>query len=202
MAHDDPGDVDMTPAVQTRLTPDELLLMPDGGRGYELVDGEPREVTMSVKSSLIGGRVFRHVANAAAVTGGYAFPADAGFRCFAPDRDRVRKPDTAYIAPGRLTDEQYDENGFCAVVPDLVAEVVSPHDLAVAVNEKLEEWLAAGVKLVWIVHPEHKTVDVYSKGSSRRLREGDTLTAEPVLPGFAVPVSDLFARTGAGHTSK
>jgi Uma2 family endonuclease len=185
------------PATSTRLTPDDLFRMPDGGRGYELVDGEPREIPMSVKSNIIGGEVFYWVKMAAKTAGGDAFPPESGFRCFAKDPTRVRKPDTAYVAPGRLTDQQYDEDGFCSIVPDLVAEVVSPNDLAYAVNEKLEEWLAAGARLVWIIHPDHKTVDVYSKGASRRLREGETLTADPVLPGFAVPVKDLLARAGS-----
>jgi Uma2 family endonuclease len=185
------------PATSTRLTPDDLLRMPDGGRGYELVNGELREVTMSVKSGHVGGELLRRIGNRAAEFGGYALPSDVGFRCFSDDPDRIRKPDVAYISPGRLTDEQYEDEGFCTVVPDLVVEVISPNDLAYAVNEKLEEWVEAGVKLVWIVHPEKKTVDVYLDGSSHRLRAGDRLTADPVLPGFALPLVDLFARTGS-----
>ncbi len=181
------------------MTADDLLHMPDAGRGYELVDGEPREVVMSVKSNLVGGELFFRVKASAKVHGGDAFPPESGFRCFSDDPDRVRKPDMAYIAPGRLTDDQYDEGGYCPLVPDLVAEVISPHDLAYAVNEKLEEWLAVGVKLLWIIHPERKTVDVYRGNSTHRLRESDTLTAEPVLPGFSVPVAELFTRAGSAR---
>jgi Uma2 family endonuclease len=173
--------------------------MPDGGRGFELVNGEPVEVTRSVKSNLIGGEIFFWVKAAAKSVGGDAFPPESGFRCFPDDSEKVRKPDTAYIAPGRLTDVQYDEEGFCTVVPDLVAEVISPHDLAYAVNERLEDWLAAGVKLIWVVHPVKKTVEVHLAENSHRLRVGDTLTADPVLSGFSLPLADLFARAGSRH---
>ena len=81
----------------------------------------------------------------------------------------------------------------CSVVPDLVVEVVSPTDGSNEVNEARIEWLEAGAQLVWVIHPVQQTVHAYrADGSVTEFRRTDTLTAEPVLPEFRIPVADLF----------
>ena len=92
-----------------------------------------------------------------------------------------------------MTQEQYDREGFCPVAPDLLVEVISPNDLMDDVEKKRDEWLNAGVKQVWIMNPDRKTVWYHEHtGKEGMLRETDTLTAEPVLPGFSLPVAELF----------
>jgi Uma2 family endonuclease len=128
---------------------------------------------------------------------GWLFPPDSGFRCFRDDPNRVRKPDVAFIALDRMPPATYQDEGFCSTVPDLVVEVTSPNDLHDDVEEKLEGWLAAGVKVVWIVQPITHTVRVHrADGGYAFLRGGDTLTGDNVLPGFACPVADLFRLPG------
>jgi Uma2 family endonuclease len=84
---------------------------------------------------------------------------------------------------------------FARLFPDLVAEVVSPSDTFSSVAEKVEDWLKAGVRLVWVIDPATQTVRVYRTGQPTQvLREQDTLSGEDVLPGFACKVSELFAR--------
>ncbi|MFO0848405.1 MAG: Uma2 family endonuclease [Gemmataceae bacterium] len=179
-----------TTAAPPRLTPDDLLRRPDGGMGYELVDGELRELSVSTKSSRVGGRVYRRLDEYADRAGGWAFPAETGFQCFTGNT--VRKPDAAFIAWDRLTTEQYEDEGYCQVCPDLVVEVTSPNDLAWEVVAKRELWLAAGVRVVWEIDPDARLVFAHSAAGVTRFREDDTLTGDPVLPGFAVPVADLF----------
>jgi len=82
--------------------------------------------------------------------------------------------------------------GFIEVVPDLIVEIVSPSDRAGAVQQKTDEWLRAGARLVWTVYPETRTVVAQTSDATQAYREGDTLTGEPVLPGFAAPVAALF----------
>ncbi|MHB8574784.1 MAG: Uma2 family endonuclease, partial [Dehalococcoidia bacterium] len=83
---------------------------------------------------------------------------------------------------------------FAEIVPDLIVEVVSPGDTASEVQQKLEEWVRAGARLVWACYPDTHTIAVLRDlGAVRLLREGDTLDAEPVLPGFSVSVAELFA---------
>jgi Uma2 family endonuclease len=179
------------PAV---ITPDDLLRMPDEGAGYELVNGELKELNMSAQSWRVGGRLYNAVENFCSANGlGWVFPQETGFRCHPTDRGRVRKPDTAYIALPRMTQEQFERDGFIEVVPDLVAEVISPTDNARDLEEKLDEWLAIGVKVVWVVAPSTRTIRVHrADGGYAFLRAADTLTGDPVLPGFVCPVADLF----------
>jgi Uma2 family endonuclease len=183
------------------VTPDDLLRMPDRGRGYELVDGELRERKMTFWSTFVGRRVSTLLANHAEPLGlGWVNGEGTSYRCFPDDQTRVRRADTTFHGLGRLTAAQAQLEGHCTVVPDLVVEVVSPNDLAYEVEEKREEWLAAGAQLVWLIYPEEQTIHAFRPdGTVTLFRRADTLTAEPVLPEFRVPVAELFRLpTGAG----
>jgi Uma2 family endonuclease len=180
------------------ITPEDLLRMPDQGKGYELVDGKLKELNVSVESSYVGGRVFRRIDTFCEDRHpGWVFPADTSFQCFPSDPKRVRRSDVAFVALDRLSPEQYRAEGHCAVCPDLVVEVISPNDLASEVNRKVQEWLAAGAKLVWVIDPDAKLVFCHRPDGVDIRREADTLTGEPVLAGFACPVADLFRLPGA-----
>jgi Uma2 family endonuclease len=124
---------------------------------------------------------------------GWVSPEGTSFRCFPDDPERVRRADTAFHALVRLTPELARSEGHLSVVPDLVVEVVSPSDTADEVNRKRLEWQAAGAQLVWVVHPHQQTIHAYrSDGTVNLFNAADVLTAEPVLPGFGVPVAELF----------
>jgi Uma2 family endonuclease len=100
----------------------------------------------------------------------------------------------AFVAAGRLSADR-PPKGFVELAPDLVAEVVSPSDSAREVEEKVQDWLSAGVRLVWVVHPSTRSVTVYrSLQDIRVLTESDTLNGADVLPGFTCPVRDLFSQ--------
>jgi Uma2 family endonuclease len=76
----------------------------------------------------------------------------------------------------------------------LAAEVVSPNDSADEVQAKVTDYLAAGARLVWVVHPKTKTVTEYkSLDEVRVLTEDDSLDGGDVVPGFSMKVRDLFA---------
>lgn len=174
-----------------RMTPKDLLRRPDRGKGFELINGEMREQNVSTKSSYVAGRTFFKLQSFVETRPlGWVFPEGTGFTCFEAG---MRKADTAFIKTNRLSKQQYDEDGYCDVCPDLVVEVISPNDLAYEVSVKREQWLEAGVQLVWEIDPEAETVHVYkADGSVTLFRKADTLNAEPVLPGFACPVAELF----------
>jgi Uma2 family endonuclease len=84
-------------------------------------------------------------------------------------------------------------DGELQLAPDLVVEVVSPNDSAGEVQQKTDEWLFAGVLLVWLLYPATRTAMTFRvDGAIQLLHADDTVTAEPVLPGFACRVGDLF----------
>lgn len=178
-----------------RLTPSDVLRRPDHGRGFELINGDLVEQNVSTKSSHIAGEVFFQIRTFVKSRPlGWVFPEGTGFTCF-EDQGRMRKADTAFIRANRLSEAQYDADGYCPVCPDLVVEVVSPRDLQYDVNEKRQEWLDAGAEVVWVIEPEDETVHANAaEGSVRLFRKSDVLTAEPVLPGFECPVAELFRR--------
>jgi Uma2 family endonuclease len=179
------------------VTPEDLLRMPDEGKGYELVNGELKEMPVSTESSRVAGEVhFRLRSHCAGNPIAWVFPEGTSFRCFPGDRNRVRRADTSLILLDRMPLATYEDEGHCTTVPDLVAEVISPNDLAGEVEAKLAEWLDAGVKVVWVVNPTTRSVRVHGSSGYTFLRASDTLTVPDVLPGFSVPVADLFRRPG------
>ncbi|MEX0819029.1 MAG: Uma2 family endonuclease, partial [Pirellulaceae bacterium] len=83
--------------------------------------------------------------------------------------------------------------GHIRIAPDLAIEVVSPNDLAVYIDGKIDEYLQAGVRLIWVVYPETKHVLIYRAGTTvQRLGVEDELSGEDVLPGFRLAISKIF----------
>jgi Uma2 family endonuclease len=99
----------------------------------------------------------------------------------------------AFVAADRLPPEGIGR-GFLELAPDLAAEVLSLSDSALEMNAKIEEYLWAGVRLVWVLDPEIRAVTVHdADGTVRHLREGDVLDGGSVAPAFHCPVAVLFA---------
>jgi Uma2 family endonuclease len=105
--------------------------------------------------------------------------------------DTVRGADVAFISNERLA--QVQSQSYLDVAPELIVEIFSPDDSWSEVNEKLEEYLAIGVQVVWVADPRRQQVHVYhSLTEIERLTAEDTLAGGEVLPGFSVPASELF----------
>ncbi len=107
------------------------------------------------------------------------------------DPDTVKAPDFAFVGYERLPDPLPE--GYVPLVPDLAVETRSPHDTAREVAEKVEEWLAAGVRLVWVIEPKKRTITTHRAGRPPQvLTVNDTLDGEDVLPGLDVSVARIF----------
>lgn len=180
----------------TRLTSDDLLTLPDG-KSYELVDGELVELKMSQESSWIAGRIHRRLSEFGEDAGlGWAFPEGTGFQCFPHDVDRVRKPDASFIAKARQPDGPIKQ-GYGRIAPDLVVEVVSPNDLAWEVEAKVNDWLDAGVSVVWVVMPQSRRVTVHRADTDiQTLAAEAELTLPDLIPEFRCRVANFFPPTG------
>ena len=106
--------------------------------------------------------------------------------------DTVRIPDVSVVRRERVPAGGIPE-GFWPGAPDLAVEIVSPHDRAEEVHERVRDYLGAGVRLVWVLWPKSRTVTVYwPDGTARELGPDEKLTGGDVLPGFEVSVSELF----------
>jgi Uma2 family endonuclease len=172
--------------------PDELLLLPDGDR-YELIDGRPKEKPTGARSDEIGGLLLTHLNNfIRARKLGRAFASQTGFQCFPNAPKQVRMPDVSFVSAGRLEGDTTPE-GYITVAPDIAVEVVSPNETYEDVEAKVAEYRGAGVKLIWVISPEKRTILVRrADGSCAELDETGTLRGEDVLPGFACPIAELF----------
>ena len=181
----------MSTVAQPTITADELLRMPDGDR-FEIVDGELLEREMGSLAGWISNRVGASLERYARQHGGIAFGEGAWYRCYNDDPERVRKPDASYIRPGRLPGDEIP-SGYITIPPDVAVEVISPNDVYYDVEAKVEEYLDAGVPLVWLINPDNRSVRVFRADQPVvQLRAADELTGGDVLPGFRCPVAELF----------
>ena len=108
------------------------------------------------------------------------------------DPDTVRSADLAFYARGRLP--RYSRKmGYPEVVPDFVSEVASFSDTYRELNDKAEMWIRHGVRLVWVVFPDTRSVEVHREGHRvATLSDGDILDGLDVLPSFTYAVSEVF----------
>src|SRR4051794_4676794 len=118
-----------TTISQPKLTPDDLLTMPDEA-AYELVDGNLVERHMGAESSEIALTVAFYLRTfLQSHPLGRLFGSDAGFQCFPRDPGMVRRADVGFIRFERLP-EGKSPKGYIRIAPDLAVEVISPNDNA------------------------------------------------------------------------
>lgn len=180
--------------VSTKLmTADELLMLPDDGKRYELIEGVLIEMSPAGAThgfvALNAAVILRQFVHSHGL--GVAFAAETGF-ILSTDPDTVRAPDVAFVAAERLPAGDLPA-GYMRLTPDLVVEVVSPSDTTSELQSKVFTWLDAGCRLVWVVYPATRSVTIYrSREDVRVLRGEDTLDGSPVFDGFSAKVRDLF----------
>jgi Uma2 family endonuclease len=185
-----------TIAAKAVITPEQLLMLPDAVN-YELVDGCLVERHMGTESSIIAmaiGSLLRVFVKSRRL--GYVGGADCSYQCFPDHPEKIRKPDVSFIRTGRLPGEAIPK-GHARIAPDLAVEVLSPGDLAYEVEEKVAEYLAGGVRLVWVVSPNTRSVRIHRPKDAKAgpvsvLSESDTIDGEDVLPGFRSAVAEFF----------
>ena len=174
---------DMT-APPPLLTAEDLLETSIPNKETELVRGwlvvrEPPGSRHGTVAMNLAVRLANHVEPLGA---GQVFAAETGFTLFrAPDT--VRAPDIAFVRRERLPHPA--PAGYLELAPDLVVEVLSPHDRPGEVLAKVGDWLEAGARLVWVVDPERRRTRIYRvDGSEASITDAEDLSGEDVLPGF------------------
>jgi Uma2 family endonuclease len=178
------------------VTPDELLKLPDAVN-YELTDGKLVERHMGMESSRIGTRIVGIFSRFSQLDSlGHLFGADASYKCFGATGNDIKRSDVSFVRRGRFPGEVIPK-GLCSIPPDLAVEVISPGDLAYEVEDKIDEYLKAGIPLIWVVYPPQRMVRIRRPRSSPLgietvLTDTDAITGEDVLPGFSCPVREFF----------
>jgi Uma2 family endonuclease len=186
-----------TPPPGTATERDLLRAMRRKGRLYELVDGTLVEKTMGLGESMIALLISRRIGNFAEEHDlGIPAGADGTMRLL---KGLVRAPDVSFFSwdklPGRVLPSQPSPDLF----PDLAVEVLSENNTLAEMERKLREYFLAGVRLVWIIDPRKRTADVYTAPDTpaATLDETQALEGGNVLPGFTLPLAELFARLAA-----
>lgn len=102
-----------------------------------------------------------------------------------------RIPDLSFLTTERVNQIG---DGDIQGAPDLAIEVLSPSDTAAAMRRKVKQYFAAGAKLVWLVYPDSREVEVWESaaGPARVVGEHDVLRADGILPGFELPLKSVF----------
>ncbi|MGP0064504.1 MAG: Uma2 family endonuclease [Isosphaeraceae bacterium] len=106
----------------------------------------------------------------------------------------VRIPDVSFFSWDRVPNRKRPRQPIPELAPDLAIEVLSKSNTKAEMNRKLGEYFAAGVRLVWVVDPRKRTARVYTAvDQSVLMKEGQSLDGGDVLPGFVLPLNELFA---------
>lgn len=182
-------------ATTKLMTAEDLWTLDDDGKRCALIRGEL--ICMSPSSGRhgkIGIRIATLLDLYASRTKlGDVFGVEAGF-ILARDPDTLLVPDAAFVRAERVPPED-EQKGFLELVPDLVVEVLSPSERPGQITTKLLTYLNAGVKIVWHVDPEDRSVTVHTAGQTpRTLTVDDEIDGGEVLPGFSAPVAAFFER--------
>src|SRR6202035_662933 len=179
------------PAQQDLMTGEEILGRPDLGP-CELIDG--RVVPLG-PTSFDHGRIELRLGAALLA---YAESSGRGEAGGGEVGIYLRRgPDTVPAADALIISAERSArrgpSGYLDVAPELVAEILSPADRWSDVTAKIEEYLAAGVVVVWVVDPALRKVLAYrSLTDVRQFSLGDALEDTEVLPGFSLPLAALF----------
>lgn len=124
---------------------------------------------------------------------GIVTAAETGFLVHtdADGKNTILAPDVGFVAKARIPVEPIYQ--FARLAPDLAVEVVSPNDRADQIHAKVNRYLQYGTRMVCVVYPSTKTVEVHTAAGARTLAENDVFDGTDVLPGFTLPIRDIFA---------
>jgi len=172
----------------------DLIALSGSELHYELARGEmlamtPTNPLHGMYASRIDRALSQHVA---AHDLGEVFTAEAGFELQPEPEATVRAPDVSFIRKDRMPNPP-PQTGFWPIAPDLVVEVVSPTDSAQEIQLKVDDYLSAGVHIVWLIYPKTRSAMEFRGSQARRLAVTDNLDGGDVVPGFALPIASIFA---------
>ncbi len=180
------------------MTTEQLLAMPDDGVERWLIRGQLREKPMTYRNRW-HSRVMIRVGYLLEIwrqsqpePRGEVLGGEAGVR-LNRDPESTVGIDVVYVS-AEVAARHPDDTTLIDGVPVLAVEILSPNNTNDEINEKIDEYLSAGVALVWIIDPRRRTVTIYRPNQEPEMVNArQELCGEPHLPGFRVAVAELFA---------
>lgn len=200
------GDI---PASRVRLKPtpgtaterDVIAIEEREGRLCELVDGTLVEKVMGAPESFVGGEIFGELRTFVKRHDlGLVYPADGMARVMPA---LIRIPDVSYYSWRHFPQRKIPTDAVTALSPDLAVEVVSRGNTRKEILRKLKEYFLGGTLLVWVVHFARRTARIHTAPDvSRDVGEDGALDGGDVVPGFRLPLRDLFAQVPEAAEAK
>jgi len=177
------------PPIADRVPVEEYLASP-AHEHFEYVDGQLVELHLGGKPhAKIQARLTHMLLSYAAHHPGGYVATELRCRLKIGGRFRFRLPDLAVVL-----NDQSSEQRFLDRAPDLVVEIRSPEDSFAGLMRKMEEYLANGARLGWLVLPEERSVVVLTQGRLiRTVVSGETLDGAELFPELQIPIDDLFS---------
>lgn len=180
-------------AVTLLETKNDIDILPDLPKGFEMVDGELVEMPdEGYRSGVVGTVLIGFILAWCRKYGlGVVTGPDGSFCCFPGRPKHVRKPDVAVVMRDPKTFVPPDPH--CLEVPIFVAEILSPTNAQSDIADRVEDFISAGTKLVWVIDPVRREALVHRPDDTiLKVREAGTLSGEDVLPGFALPLAAIL----------
>jgi Uma2 family endonuclease len=153
------------------------------------------EKAMGYRESLLAALLIHHLTN-------FILPKKLGL-VGAPDAimrvrpDQLRLPDVSFVTWERLLATDAHNKKIAPFGPDLAVEILSESNTRAEIDQKRSELFGAGTRLVWVIDPKTRTAEVFSDptqpNQATTVRETDALDGGSVLPGFTLPLAELFA---------
>lgn len=171
----------------------EFMALPHDGHRYEIVNGELIDMGGSGAlhgniAVILSSALFTVVNNRKL---GVLLDSSTAFKM---KNGNKRSPDISFFAKERLQGMTELPVGFLEDAPDLAIEILSPSNTVEEMDGKLVEYFESGARLVWVANPTQRYILVYrcAREPDRLLKSADALDGEDVIPGFALPVAELF----------
>ncbi len=180
-----------------RATIDDLLAMPDDGKRYWLIDGKIVEMGMTQRNrhhTKAEARISQRLLNwndAQPKPRGSVHSGEVGVIF---DDDYSVGIDALYLSPEQAARHAAEERSTMIVgAPTLAVEILSPSNTMAIIHKKIDTYLAHGVAVVWLVDTHFRTVTLHRPNRpTAMLNSTEILNGDPELPGFCVPVAQLF----------
>ena len=177
----------LNPMAPTRLTPEQLE------PPFEMIDGVPKEKPrMGLLANILATCLSTAINN-------FALPKKLGLAInetgHKVNDKNSRRPDVSYVEFAKLPAWEIliDDPPLLDCAPNVAIEVVSPSNTIAEMDTRIEDFFTSGVQLVWIVHPQSKQIYVYESTKNCKILEvGDVLNGGRVLPGFTLPLAEIF----------